>query len=203
MANELVCPDDVHILFQPYGQSWRALRKGVVGMLNITNIPELLPLQEAESTQTMYDIMHSPGKWYRHVRRYGTAVVLAAAFGQRGATYDDPKIKAFYEIEEEFGHMLAVGATPPVDAFPFLKYIPGFLTPYKSKAVALGQKQRAFYASMLSRTKERMQKPGTPWCFMQKLLEKEEKSGLTYDQLVYVGGTLVCFAILKLSRRLS
>jgi cytochrome P450 len=191
VANELVAPNGVHILFEPYGPSWRALRKGSVGLLNINNIDEILPLQEAESAQTMYDIMQTPEQWFNHIRRYGTAVILEAAFGLRGATYNDPSITSFYEIEEEFGALLDLGATPPVDAFPFLKYLPDLMTPYKAKALALGKKQRAFYASLLSRTKARMNQPGAAPCFMRKLLEKGDKSGLTHDQMIYVGGTFV------------
>lgn len=191
LVSELVCPNDVHILFQPYDQAWRALRKATVGLLNIADMDELLPLQEAESSQTMYDIMQSPDQWYNHFRRYGPAVILEAVFGQRGATYSDPNILRFYEIEKEFTELMTLGATPPVDAFPFLKYIPGFLAPYKAKAVAIGKKQRAYYETLLNRTKSRMHKQGTAPCFMQQLLEKREKSGLTYDQLVYTGGTFV------------
>jgi hypothetical protein len=154
---------------------------------------EMLPLQEAESSQTMYDIMHTPEQWYNHIRRYGTAIILEAVFGQRGATYDDPNITDFYDIEEEFSSIMTPGATPPVDAFPFLKYIPDFVTSYKAKAVAIGKRQRAFYEHLLNRTKARSNKQGAPPCFMQKLLAKADKNELTYDQLLYVGGTFVCF----------
>ncbi|KIW66672.1 hypothetical protein PV04_05981 [Phialophora macrospora] len=191
VASELLCPNDVHILFQPYGQAWRALRKGAVGIHTAPEINEMLPLQEAESSQTMYDIMLTPEQWYNHVRRFGTAIILEAVFGQRGATYDDPSITDFYDIEEQFVSIVSPGATPPVDAFPFLKYIPDFVTRYKAKAVAIGKRQRAFYEDLLNRTKARSNKQGAPPCFMQKLLAKEDKNALTYDQLLYVGGTFL------------
>ncbi|KAJ9609992.1 hypothetical protein H2200_006322 [Cladophialophora chaetospira] len=191
VTSKLVCPNDVHILFQPYGQAWRALRKASMGLLNITDVDEILPLQEAESSQTMYDIMQSPDQWFNHLRRYGTAVILEAVFGQRGATYADPSISTFYEIEEDFAEIMMLGATPPVDAFPFLKYIPDFLASYKAKAIAIGRKQKAYYETLLNRTKSRMHKKGAAQGFMPKLLEKGDKSGLTYDQLVYTGGSFV------------
>ena len=155
---------------------------------------EILPLLQAESTQTVYDITQTPEQWYNHIRRYGTAVILEAAFGQRGATYDDPNITLFYEIMQDYGEIVALGATPPVDAFPFLRYIPGFLASYKPRAVAIGKKQRAYYTSLLDSSKARMYEPGTAPCFMHKLLDKGDKNSLTYDQLAYVGGVFVrCF----------
>ncbi|KIY00756.1 uncharacterized protein Z520_03421 [Fonsecaea multimorphosa CBS 102226] len=191
VANELMCPNDVHILFQPYGPAWRALRKGAAGLLNVRGFGSILPLQQAESCQTMYEIMQSPEQWSDHVRRYAAAVVLESVYGQRGATYNDPKVKGFYEILTAFLDTLAVGATQPVDAFPFLKHIPGFLAPFNSRAKAMGQKQKAFYSALLDKTKARMDPQATDPCYMQRLLEGSDKSGLSYDQLVYVGGTLL------------
>ncbi|OQU95238.1 hypothetical protein CLAIMM_01474 [Cladophialophora immunda] len=191
VGNELICPNEVHILFQPYGPTWRALRKAVAGLLNASGVEAILPLQQAESSQTMYEMMQSPEKWFNHLRRYAAAVILASVYGQRGATYDDPRIRGFYEIETAFAETMAAGATPPVDAFPFLKYIPNFLTPYKARAVALGERQKAFYNTLLEKTKARMDQQAAAPCFMQKLLQGSDKSGLSYDQLVYVGGILL------------
>ncbi|OAP60131.1 hypothetical protein AYL99_05133 [Fonsecaea erecta] len=191
VGNELICPNEVHILFQPYGPAWRMLRKAAAGFLNVKGFEALLPLQEAEASQVMYDIMQSPEKWYEHVRRYAAAVILEAVYGQRGATYDDPRVQGFYEIQTNFAGTMAAGATPPIDAFPFLKHIPGFLAPYKSRAVALGQQQKGFYVDLLHTTKARIDRQAAAPCFMQKLLKGSDNSGLSYDQLVYVGGNLL------------
>ncbi|KIW91638.1 uncharacterized protein Z519_07606 [Cladophialophora bantiana CBS 173.52] len=191
VGNNLICPDEVHILFQPYGSTWRALRKAAVGLLNGPSIESIIPLQQAESSQTMYDIMQTPEQWFEHLRRYAAAVILEAVYGQRGATYDDPKITGFFEIEMAFAEIMAAGATPPVDAFPFLKHIPSFLAHYKSLAVAVGNKQKAFYNALFDKTKARMERGDTAPCYMQKLLEGSLQSGLSHDQLVYVGGILL------------
>jgi cytochrome P450 len=191
VATELATPKDAHILFTPYGPAWRKLRKGSVGLLNVTQMDELLPLQCAESTQTMFDIMKSPGDWYSQLQRYASAVILEAVFGVRGATADNPLMTTFYELSHDFTGLLALGATPPVDAFPFLTRVPEFLTPYVVRAKNLRTKKSNFYKTLVEESRVRMGKPNAAPCFMHELLAKGDKSGLTYEQLCYVGGTFV------------
>lgn len=187
----MLCPNEAHILLVPYGQGWRALRKAVQALLSVTAVDALLPVQEAEASQNLYEIMESPAQSFNSIRRYSTAVILASVFGQRGATYETPKVQALYQAQEQFTEILAPGATPPVDAFPFLKYIPSFLAPYKSRAARIRHQQRTLYSSLLNETKTRLNKRDRIHCFMEKLLESQEKSGLNADQLIYTGGILV------------
>ena len=191
VGNELLCPNDAHILLVPYGQGWRALRKAVQGLLSVTAVDALLPVQEAEATQTLYEILNNPANSFNSIRRYSTSVILASVFGQRGARYESPQVQALYHAQEQFTEILAPGATPPVDAFPFLKHIPAFLTPYKARAAKIRHEQRTLYSDLLEEVKARMGKPNNIPCFMEKLLGGREKSGLNPDQLIYTGGILV------------
>ncbi|EXJ75912.1 uncharacterized protein A1O5_00420 [Cladophialophora psammophila CBS 110553] len=191
VGNELLCPNETHILLVPYGQGWRALRKAVQTLLNVTAVDGLLPVQEAEASQTAYELMTTPEKCFTHIRRYSTAVILASVFGQRGASYEAPKVQALYHAQEQFTEILAPGATPPVDPFPFLRYMPTFLAPYKRWAANIRQEQRTLYSGLLNETKARTRKQDKIPCFMDKLLEGKEKSGLDDEQIVYTGGILM------------
>lgn len=191
VGNELLCPNDAHILLVPYGPGWRALRKAVQSLLNVTAVDALLPVQEAEAIQTLHEILEDPTTSFNSIRRYSTAVILASVFGQRGDRYEAPKVQALYHAQEQFTEILAPGATPPVDAFPFLKYMPSFLAPYKSRAAKIRHEQRSLYSGLLDETEARMDKRGKLPCFMDKLLGSREKSGLNAEQLIYTGGILV------------
>ncbi|KAK5217822.1 hypothetical protein LTR72_009485 [Exophiala xenobiotica] len=160
-------------------------------MLNVTAVDGVLPVQEAEASQTLLELTKTPERCFTHIRRYSKGVILASVFGQRGATYEDPKVQALYHAQEQFTQILAPGATPPVDAFPFLRYMPSFLAHYKSKASAIRKEQRTLYSSLLQDTSTRSRKQDKVPCFMGKLLEKKDKSGLTDDQIVYTGGILM------------
>ncbi len=86
---------------------------------------------------------------------------------------------------------LLPGATPPVDAFPFLKYMPNFLASYKSRAAAIRKEQRTLYSSLLDETATRAQRQDKASCFMDKLLEDKYNAGLSREQTLYTGGILV------------
>jgi len=73
----------------------------------------LLPIQNAEATQTMFQLVQDPESYFYHIRRYSTAVILAS-------------VQALYDAQNQFMAILEQGATPPVDFFPFLKNLPDF-----------------------------------------------------------------------------
>ncbi|OAL19209.1 hypothetical protein AYO22_09970 [Fonsecaea multimorphosa] len=187
VGNKLLCPGDTHILLAPYGQGWRALRRAVQAMLNATAVDGLLPVQDAEASQTLFELMTTPERAFTHIRRYSIALILASVFGQRGASFEAPKVQALYHAQERFTGMLAPEASPPVDIFPFLRYIPGFLAPHKRWAAEVRREQRTLYASLLNETMARARKQDRVPCFMDKLLEVKEKSGLDAQQIVEAG----------------
>lgn len=94
----------------------------------------MLPIQNAEAMQTLHDIVKDPGNYFDHIRRHSTAVMPASVYGQRGATFDSEKVQELYHAQDQFTEILEPGATPPVDAFPFLKYLPEFMALWKARA---------------------------------------------------------------------
>ena len=191
VGNEILCTNETHILLVPYGQGWRKLRKVVMSLLNANATDNILPIQNAEASQTLFQLLQEPENCYNHIRRYSTAVILASVFGQRGANFESPKVQALYHAQEQFTEILAPGATPPVDAFPVLKYLPDVLSPWKARARAIRREQRSLYYGLLNETRERMRTGKYSGCFMEKLLEQQEKSELDEEYIVYTGGIFV------------
>jgi len=191
IGNELVCPNETHILLIPYGQAWRQQRKVVQTLLNVNAVDSLLPIQNAEASQTMFQLLQDPEGYYDHIRRYSTAVILASVFGQRGAQFQSSKVQALYHAQDQFTSILEQGATPPIDAFPFLRSLPEFLCGWKTQAKAIREEQRSLYFALLNETKERMKKHGKTSCFMEKALQEQKKSDLDDEHIAYLGGILV------------
>ena len=119
------------MLFLPYGDMWRILRKTVQDVLRTSEVDKMLPVQNAESMQTLYYCMKDPNRWYDHIRRYSSAVILATVFGLRGATFDSPRVKELYHVQDQNTAINELGATPPVNIFPFLKSLPDFMSPWR------------------------------------------------------------------------
>ncbi|KAH8805047.1 cytochrome P450 [Xylogone sp. PMI_703] len=190
IGNELICPRNVHILLLPYGEDWRKQRKVVQALLNLTAVNHMLPVQSAEASQTLMDLCYDPEGYYDHIRRYSTAVILATVFGQRGARFNSPKVQALYHAQDRFTAILEPGAAPPVDAFPFLRYLPDFMAPWKREARAIRQEQSSLYFALLNETKSIAQERHSD-CFMAKLLAEQEKHQLDDEHLAYLGGILM------------
>lgn len=102
IGNELICPNETHILLVPYGQGWRVLRKAVQALLNVKAVDNVSPIQNAEAIQTVYQLVKDPTGYYNHIRRYSTAVILSSVYGQRGADFHSPKVEALYHAQEQF-----------------------------------------------------------------------------------------------------
>ncbi|KIX07465.1 uncharacterized protein Z518_02118 [Rhinocladiella mackenziei CBS 650.93] len=191
IANDLIYQNKTHILFLPYGDDWRILRKTLQGLLNVVAVDNLLPIQNAEATQTMYQLLKEPEGWYDHIRRYSTAVILASVFGLRGTSFDSPRVKALYHVQDQLTQIAEIGATPPVDVFPWLKSLPNFLSGWRKWALSIRAEHRAFYFGLMRDSKKQMQKKGVKECFLARMIKDQEKSGLSDEHIAYLGGTLM------------
>ncbi|KAJ6014461.1 hypothetical protein N7540_009052 [Penicillium herquei] len=190
-AQQIICPNDIHMLLAPYGAEWRAFRKAVQGLLNINADTALHPIQSAEATQTMCQLLEDPENYDNQIRRYSTAVILASVFGQRGEKFESPNVQALYHAQDRFTGIIEPGSTPPIDAFPFLRALPEFMSPWKKEAREIREEQTALYYGLLNETKARSSKKTLSPCFMGKLLESQEKDGFTDEQLAYLGGVMM------------
>ncbi|CAI7579982.1 unnamed protein product [Penicillium pancosmium] len=170
---------------------WRLLRKTVQALLNVKAVDDMFPIQNAEATQTMCQILQNPDGYYDYIRRYSTAVVLSSVFGQRGAEFESPKVRALYHVQEQFTRILEPGATPPVDAFPWLRYLPSVFASWKAKAKNIRAEQRALYFGLLEETKARIAKGATTGSFMERVLQDQQKIGLDDEHVAYLGGILM------------
>jgi cytochrome P450 len=192
----ILFPNDIHILLAPYSSKWRALRKCSQQLLSITAVDKLLPIQDAEATQTLYDLVHNPEEYYDHIRRYSTPVILASVYGQRGATFNAPKVRALYHVQDQFTDLVQPGATPPIDEFPVLKYLPEFISPWKTRAKAIRNEQSTLYMALYHEAKAKIAQGKGLDCFMATLIKGQEKNGLNEEDIAYAGGAYVGVSLL-------
>lgn len=192
IGNEIICPNETHILLVPYGEGWRLLRKAAQRSLNGKFVGDALPIQNAEATRTMHQLLHSPENYYSHIRRYSTAFTLSSVFGQRGpGTFESPKVQALYHAQDQFTAILEPGATPPMDEFPLLKYVPAMFARWKVWAKNIRAEQRSLYLALLEETKAIVARGRSTGSFMGQILCNQEKSGLDDEHVAYLGGTMV------------
>lgn len=208
-----VIPDpgpDMHLVFARYGPTWRRERRTIVEFLSEKEMPGLLSIQDAESSQTMWELLGLGGAnaadltaYHRYVMRYFGAVILASVFGVRGKDSDaQSRVARFFSIQDEWASILDQGQAPPLDIFPWMKHVPDFLTPWKGwreRAEIIKKRQGSLYRELLAETESRVDAGKSEDCFMGKLMINQKaaiKAGRDKDvytqlELDYIGGFLM------------
>ncbi|KAI0191634.1 cytochrome P450 [Astrocystis sublimbata] len=185
LALEMVLPPpgDYHMVALPYGDKWRKEIKTAKDFLSESAMAKRAPINEAESTQLMHDLLVSPERFREHTTRFHGAVILTSSL-----------IKRFFDVQDDWAIVTSPGFLPPYDIFPFLRYVPDILTPWRNwreKVQHVKQNQQALYHDLVAVVRERMAQGRSRDCFMQRLLEKQEKDGYTDTDLAYFGGVLM------------
>jgi hypothetical protein len=158
----------------------RTLAPGVVG--------EHVPLQNAEGSAMLYNILRKPGSFYEgtlggvykaasaHATRQKCAVTRARspsaspmaserrrtkvltplAFRSKNSTDSNMPLTVCLVVSAQRPRstrsvFLEVGAAPPIDMLPALKYLPGPLAPWKASSAKLRGEMKHFCPSLRGR----------------------------------------------------
>ncbi|KAI0111254.1 cytochrome P450 [Nemania sp. FL0031] len=195
IVDYIVPPGDVHMAFMPYGSQWRKARKTIMDFLKNSEVDKLLPLQHAESVQLIREILQSPEKWHDHSTRMFGAVIMASVFGIRGTdSSPEGKIMTFFDVQAEWAAVLAQGGAPPLEVFPFLKFVPDFLTPWrgwKQKLERVKRRQNKLYHDLLSEARTRVASGKGQDSFAAAVLRNNDKTGYTDEELDYLLGFML------------
>lgn len=206
---------DLHLVFARDGAKWRRARRTIVEFLSARQLEKLKDVQDAESSQMMWEFLQfgTSGEegddvegvraYHRYAMRYFGAVILASVFGLRGKdSGPQSRVTRFFAVQNEWASMLTQGSTPPLDVFPWLKYIPEFLTPWKgwrSRTDSLKQRQSSLYHELFAETKARLQAGKGRESFLARMVEAQkvavdlgrDKDIYTQLELDYIGGFLM------------
>ncbi|KIX99130.1 uncharacterized protein Z520_04706 [Fonsecaea multimorphosa CBS 102226] len=179
-------------LFMPYGPKYRVVRKIAHQLLNITVSTSYQPIQDLESKQLMYDLLHDPEHFYDHNRRYSSSVILTVAYGHRMADWDNPLVKKIYSVVNNLQQFSAPGAFL-VDTWPSLRYFPQWMFGNWRK---FGEKcfahDSVVYLKLWGDLKKEVDEGKANPCFAKDFyLSNPEKLGLDQLQAAYQTGGLV------------
>ncbi|KAJ5569117.1 cytochrome P450 [Penicillium hetheringtonii] len=172
VSHDLMTSGD-HLLVMQYGQQWRSFRK-IIHQHFMESMVERhhLEVQNAEAVQMLRDICH----------HYEFGIRIADTLGGY-PTYDS---------SENWSQLMEPGATPPVDIYPLLHYIPQkLLGNWRLRSKDVGAEMNDLYARVLDRVIARRKSKGSRNSLMDSLLDQEEKSNLNRHQLYFLGGVLM------------
>jgi len=181
----------LNMVLARYTDEWRILRRTAHAILTPQASMQHLPIQKAEATQLLHDLLIAPEKFYTHIRRYSNSVIMSVLYGKRSPRYETAHATAFFEVQHLWELALEPGAHPPVDLIPILKYIPEYWAPWKKLCKEVRDKQRALYFGLLDDCEQRMSKGMSNGCYMESVIQRQVEFGMSRDLVAYLGGVLI------------
>jgi cytochrome P450 len=93
---------------------------------------------------------------------------------------------------EKWSIVLETGATPPVDGFALLRWLPErFMGRWKTRATECGRMMDDLYTEVLHRVVQRRAVGTQKGSLMDLVLDDQPKYGFSEHQLAFLGGTLM------------
>ncbi|KAL2754153.1 hypothetical protein ACRALDRAFT_1041870 [Sodiomyces alcalophilus JCM 7366] len=181
----------LRVLMMEYSPRWRAARKLIHRLLNISAAKSYVPYQMLENKQMLYEILVEPDQFLYHIRRYSNALTTTMVFGWRTPTYEDDKMKQLFDGFSEFAELNQTVTASLLDFFPVLRYLPDFLLPVRKIAKDLHEKEKALYLSHWLKVKEEIKNGTAKPCFCEEMAAAQKVEGFDDDQAAYISGTLL------------
>ncbi|CAE6428795.1 unnamed protein product [Rhizoctonia solani] len=180
-----------HALWERDTSKWRVGRKQMVQHYPRASKNQYVELQEAESVQLLYDFLHSPDHHMHHPMRYTTSIITCLNYGVRCATYDDPVVCEIEDILNRITMINIPGTKPPVEQFPWMRYLPGFITGHwKDKVHIIGKLMDRLYCGLADIGWERGVNGLNPNNLAYKLRLNEATTGMTRHHQAHVCGLI-------------
>ncbi|KAF9871484.1 hypothetical protein CkaCkLH20_11131 [Colletotrichum karsti] len=182
------------LLLLTYGTKWRQLRAIVHKLLTPKASETYKPSQEFEAKQLIYDIAtdnDGQERFYQHVRRYTTSVVLTSTYGQRVPTLGSENMREIYQLLKDFSEAAEPGAYL-ADLFPPLANIPSCFQWWRSGALQAYHRQKKTWMHYWDDLKSAVLEKRAPECFVKHFLETDfEKLGITDVQAGFAAGSMI------------
>ncbi|KAL2862208.1 cytochrome P450 [Aspergillus lucknowensis] len=193
VLGDLVFKGD-HPMFMDADERWKLRRKLYFQLVNEARCnAEHMSLVEAESTQLLSDICLEPDSLMYHPGRYSNSIIMSLVFGIRTPRYDTPHYLELQRVVTEMSGLGEIGASPPVDWFPMLKYIPERLWGnWRTRAAKLRRRILGLYAPLVDQVIERRKNEiGHRGSFLDGVLDQNEKLGLARTEIEIMCGNLL------------
>lgn len=182
-----------HILLMDYGAQWRGVRKLVhQHFMESVVEKEHVIVQEAEARQMLRDYLLNPDDHMLHPKRYSNSITMSTVWGVRTPTPRTEHMQRLYSLMEVWSKVMETGATPPVDIYPLLHWLPqGIFLRWRDRAEHVRREMNGLYSDFLKGIRHRREQGTMRGCFMDRVLDHQEKAKEYSDHnLYFMGGTM-------------
>jgi cytochrome P450 len=134
--------DGASVLVQPYSKNWSVRRKLLHQALTPKALRLYKPVQTAEASRLCSQLLGNPANWEKLLERFTSSIVFSVAYGHRIDSLDAEVIHQRFKFMH-YSASLNVPGKYMVETFPFLKYVPDILAPWKADIKAHGREEAA------------------------------------------------------------
>ncbi|KUJ15017.1 cytochrome P450 [Mollisia scopiformis] len=162
-----------NLAFFSSGPSFRRHRKMFQNAFTTANCVPYREAQEMEARKVVGRILKTPQDWQSHLIMFGTTVILRIAYGITVGENDDPYVELAKKASFIISNAGQTGATM-VDNFPFLRYLPKWLSILPSLKLAREYYPyvRALHDLPFAAVKTAMSHGVAETSFVKKMLEE-------------------------------
>ncbi|KAJ6618117.1 cytochrome P450 [Mycena sp. CBHHK59/15] len=164
---------EYNVLFTTDCSRLRNLRRMLARFFSPQNSLKYVPVQAAESTVLLHDLMTHPSDFSHSIRRYTHSLAKIFTYGQRAPSFHSDEVQQFYTSLDQLVHSIAPGVYPPFDMLPVLKYLPKPLAPWRAVCDQIGATRTALHTKLYRDTARWRAEGDLPECFIGKVQEMD------------------------------
>jgi cytochrome P450 len=181
------------LLCSPENSYWTRGRKFANRMLTSAMAAQWEPFQAREARGLTSALVQNPENYQYWLERFTTAVSVREGFGHNFTSRNDEKFQV-RSIQDRMANVERFAAPGKylVELFPWLLYLPKPLAPFKQEADRLHKVEWAYFSGLLSEAVKKFEAgiPEDPPSFARCWLQADDRWQLSFDEMVYVIGTL-------------
>ncbi|KAM5434338.1 hypothetical protein McanMca71_005972 [Microsporum canis] len=183
-----------HLMFMGPDARWRRGRKLYHQYFNesVCEKKHVL-LQNAEAVQLLRDLHIQPDDFMNHCKRFTNSTTMSLVTGIRTPTPSALHMRHLYAVLDGISEIFEPGATPPIDIFPFLAWLPESLfNNWKSRAREVAQTMDKVYGPLVDRVLRRRESGSK--CrdsYLDMVLDQQDKLQLTRHEIDLMVGNLL------------
>ncbi|KAJ3494432.1 hypothetical protein NLG97_g4078 [Lecanicillium saksenae] len=153
-----------------------------MSLLNPRRCDLYRPVQDLESCQLLFNLL-TTDDFHHEFHRYSSSLILTLLYGKRLVTGREPELEEIENLSSSIVQAVSFGNWA-VDAFPFLNFLPRFLSKWKRVGDDFHRRQTTLYTRNAAAALNR-----TSWSWT-KQMTKESDDETTRKQLTFVLGEI-------------
>lgn len=178
--------DMASILVQPYGKHWSIRRKLLHTALTPKALQLYKPVQTAEASRLCHQLLANPQDFEALIDRFTSSIVFCVSYGRRIDSLTSPVIRQRLDFMQ-YASSLNVPGAYMVESFPFLKYMPNILAPWKAEIQRRGRLEAEANVQLVGVVQDDIQNAKSPNAvpdsLCKQLLEARSKDPQSFSLL--------------------